>query len=78
MQLVNIYQAKTQLSQLVQASLAGQEVIIAKAGKPLVKVVPYHPNAKIRKPGLLKGKIKISPDFDEEDEEINQLFYGSD
>lgn len=77
MQLVNIYQAKTQLSQLIQQAQQGQDVIIAKAGKPVVKVIPYTTKTKNRKPGLLKGQITISPDFDEEDEEINQLFYGS-
>lgn len=78
MQIVNIYQAKTQLSQLIQQAQQGQDVIIAKAGKPVVRVIPFKPEKKDRQPGLLKGQIKVSPDFDEEDPEINKLFYGSD
>lgn len=65
MQTVNIHQAKTQLSRLVDAVVEeGEEIIIAKAGKPLVKLVAI----KETKPrycfGLLKGKIKIADDFD--------------
>ncbi len=71
----NIYEAKTKFSQLIEAVLQGKEVVIAKAGKPVAKLVPYKEELKPRKFGLLKGKIWISPDFDDEDEEINKLFY---
>ena len=74
--MTNIYQAKTQLSKLIEKVEKGEEVIIAKAGKPVAQLVPYKSNLKPRKPGLLKGKIFISDDFDEEDEEINKMFYG--
>lgn len=60
----NIYQAKTQLSQLVNLALAGQEVIISKAGQPKVKLVPVVAELKKRRPGMLKGKIFISKHFD--------------
>ena len=63
MQTVNIYQAKTQFSKLVDAALHGEEVIIAKAGKPAVKLVAFK-KAKKRHFGMLKGKIKIAKDFD--------------
>lgn len=63
MQTVNIHQAKTQFSKLVDAALHGEEVIIAKAGKPAVKLVPFI-KARSRKFGVLKGKIKIAKDFD--------------
>lgn len=76
MQLVNIYQAKTQLSQLVQMVQQGQDVVIAKAGKPVVRVVPFELKVQPRKPGLWKNKIKIKADFDKEDKQINQLFHG--
>lgn len=59
---VNIHQAKTQLSRLLARVAAGEEIIIAKSGKPLAKLVPFH--AVVRQPGRLKGKIKISRDFD--------------
>jgi prevent-host-death family protein len=63
MQIVNIHQAKTQLSKLVDAVTQGEEIIIAKAGKPLIKLVPY---SKVSSPkfGVLRGKIKIQDDFD--------------
>lgn len=76
MQVINIHQAKTTLSQLIEKTLGGEDVVIAKAGKPVVKLIAYTKNLKPRKPGLWKGKIWMSPDFNEEDEEINKLFYG--
>jgi prevent-host-death family protein len=66
MQQVNIHQAKTQLSKLVEAAAQGEEIIIAKSGKPLARLVQLaQPETKPRKPGALKGKIWISEDFDE-------------
>ncbi|OGD93889.1 antitoxin [Candidatus Curtissbacteria bacterium RIFCSPHIGHO2_01_FULL_41_44] len=76
MQIFNIHQAKTNLSKLIEKTQKGEEVIIAKAGKPVVKLTPYKEELKPRKPGLWKGKIWVSDDFDEEDPEINKLFYG--
>lgn len=70
----NISQAKAQLSALVQAALDGQQVIIGKAGKPLVKLVPYKGQATARKPGALKGKIWIAPDFDELPADLQSAF----
>jgi len=64
MLIVNIHQAKTTFSKLVDAVMHGEEVIIAKAGKPVVKLVPIKEMKPKRKPGALKGKIKISADFD--------------
>jgi prevent-host-death family protein len=64
MQTVNIHQAKTQFSKLINAVLQGDEVIIAKAGKPAAKLVAFT-KKKPRQLGLLKGKIKIADDFDE-------------
>lgn len=75
MQVFNIHEAKTNLSKLIEKTLEGEEVVIAKANKPMVTLNPYKQPLKPRKPGLLKGKIWVSPDFDEEDEEINKLFY---
>jgi len=72
----NIHEAKTNLSKLIEATLAGKEVIIAKAGKPVVRLVTFVPKKKERVPGLLKGKIEIPDNFNDEDEEINKLFYN--
>ena len=77
MLMTNIYQAKTNLSKLIEKVLKGEEVIIAKAGKPVAKLTPYKEKMKPRKPGLWKGKVWISDDFNDEDEEINKLFYDS-
>jgi prevent-host-death family protein len=74
MQTVNMHEAKTQLSALVKAALDGEEVVIAKAGTPLVHLVPYQKQQSPRRPGRLKGQIRISPDFDQSDDEIVELF----
>lgn len=75
LQMTNIYQAKTNLSQLVNLALSGEDVVIAKAGKPVAKLVPYMVEKKPRTFGKFKGQISVADDFDEEDEEINKLFY---
>jgi prevent-host-death family protein len=73
---VNIHEAKTQLSKLVARAAAGEEIIIAKAGEPVAKLVPYERPKKPRKPGGWEGKVWIAPDFDEESPEIVALFEG--
>lgn len=76
MQIINIHQAKTNLSKLIEKALVGEDVIIAKAGKPVAKLTAYKEPLKLRKLGLLKGKIKVPDNFNDEDKEINKLFYG--
>ena len=71
--IANMYEAKTRLSQLVQQALDGEEVILAKAGKPLVKLVPTDQKKEI-KFGLMKGKIKIDDDFNETSAEFEDMF----
>ena len=61
---VNIHEAKTNLSRLVDEVSGGAEIVIAKAGKPVAKLVPIGRGGRVRKPGFLKGKIKIAADFD--------------
>jgi len=61
---VNIHYAKTQLSKLVDRAAAGSEIVIAKAGKPVARLVPLETVNRPRKLGLLKGKIKVPDDFD--------------
>jgi prevent-host-death family protein len=63
--LITMSEAKSQFSVLVEKVIAGQEVVIGKAGKPVVKLVRYERTEKTRQPGALKGKIKIADDFDE-------------
>lgn len=64
MHTVNIHEAKTHLSRLLEEVNRGQEVVIAKAGKPMAKLTRVSAAKPIRKPGFLKGKIKIADDFD--------------
>ncbi|MBV7334492.1 type II toxin-antitoxin system Phd/YefM family antitoxin [Chloroflexi bacterium TSY] len=61
--LVNIHEAKTHLSKLLLRVIAGEEILIGKAGKPIAKIVPIEPKKAGRKPGSAKGKIWIAPDF---------------
>ena len=62
MDLVNVHQAKTHLSRLLDRVAAGEQIMIAKNGKPVAKLVPLTVVA--RRPGRLKGKMRIAPDFD--------------
>lgn len=59
---INIYDAKTRLSELVERVAAGEEIVIAKSGKPVARLVPIR--VRERKPGWGRGKIRIAPDFD--------------
>jgi prevent-host-death family protein len=61
---VNIYDAKTQLSQLVDRAAAGEEIIIAKAGRPTARLVPLRAVHERRVPGNWSGRVVIAPDFD--------------
>lgn len=76
---VNIHDAKTRLSKLIEMAVKGEPFVIAKAGKPMVKVTAIdapEPAAK-RRIGSLKGKISVPDDFDTMgQEEIERMFYG--
>jgi prevent-host-death family protein len=74
MHVTNISEAKAQLSALIEKVLAGQEVIIGKAGKPVAKLVRYERSEETRRPGALRGKIKIARDFDELPEDVAKAF----
>jgi prevent-host-death family protein len=60
---VNIHQAKTNLSKLVERAEAGEEIVIARAGKPAAKLVPLTASRAHRRLGLLDGKFQIPDDF---------------
>lgn len=80
MDTVNIHEAKTHLSRLIERAAKGESFVIAKAGKPMVRVVPLNtPEAdKIRRVGFLTGQVKVPADFDRMGEEvINELFCGN-
>jgi len=61
--IINVHEAKTHLSRLLDQVAAGAEIIIAKAGKPLAKLSPISEPVKKKKLGLLKGKVKVPDDF---------------
>ena len=64
MKTVNIHQAKTHLSRLVDEAAGGEEIVIARAGKPVARLVALPTEGRRRVPGSAKGKIRISDDFD--------------
>ena len=74
MKLRNVSQAKAELSALLEDVLKGQEVIIAKAGKPVARLVAYSGETSRRTPGSLAGRIWIAPDFDTLPDDIAQAF----
>jgi prevent-host-death family protein len=61
---INIHQAKTHLSRLIEDVASGNEVLIAKGGRPMARLVPLGRDFTPRRPGLLKGKLKLSDDFE--------------
>lgn len=72
---VNISEAKTNLSKLVDMVYHGEKVVIAKNNLPLVDLIPHKVEGK-RTLGLLKGKFHVPKNFLDEDLEINEMFYG--
>jgi len=74
MQITNISEDKAQLSALIEKVLAGEEVIIGKAGKPVARLIRYERNKQARQPGALQGKITIADDFDALPEDIATAF----
>jgi prevent-host-death family protein len=74
MKIVNVHEAKSQLSRLLQEMENGEEIVIARNGTPVAKLVPHVEERKPREPGSAKGKIWISPDFDARDEQIERDF----
>ncbi len=74
---INIHEAKTHLSRLVEQAANGKEVIIAKAGKPMARLVPLAAAARPKKLGMLKGRIKVPDDFNAPlDAETLAMFQG--
>jgi prevent-host-death family protein len=71
-----IHEAKTHLSRLIQKALAGEEVVIAKGGKPVVRLVPIRAEPKLRKFGGWKGQVWMAEDFDAELEDFKDYMAG--
>lgn len=77
MKVYNIQEAKTHLSRLVEATANGEEVLIAKHGKPMARLTSYSGQKELRRLGGLEEVIRIPDDFDAEDPEITARFSGS-
>ncbi len=79
MKTINIHEAKTHLSKLVEEAAQGESFIIAKAGKPMVKVIALDApvQKKIKRLDFMKGQFSVPDDFDRMfEEEIEKMFYG--
>lgn len=77
MDTVNLYDAKTNLSQLVERAARGEEIVIAKAGRPLARLVPYTRRTTPRPLGLLAGRVSVGSDFDDPlPDDIQAAFEG--
>ncbi|HZJ03287.1 MAG TPA: type II toxin-antitoxin system Phd/YefM family antitoxin [Thermoleophilia bacterium] len=74
--LINVHEAKTHLSRLLERVAHGEEIVIGKAGKPVAKLVPYREARGHRSPGAWKGRVRIAPDFDELPSEVAAAFRG--
>lgn len=75
---VNVHEAKTNLSRLIARALAGEDVVIARAGKPAVRLVPVAPRSRASTFGIARGKIDTPPEFfDPLPEEELRAFEGS-
>ncbi|MGH8886889.1 MAG: type II toxin-antitoxin system Phd/YefM family antitoxin [Egibacteraceae bacterium] len=75
---VNIHEAKTHLSRLVERAAAGEEIVISKAGKPMARLVPLEAPAVPRSRGIWRGRVVIHDDFDELPDELVEAFSGED
>jgi prevent-host-death family protein len=73
---VNLYEAKTQLSRLVDRAASGEEIVIAKSGKPMAKLVPYRPARPRREGENLLGITFIAENFDDPAADIEDAFEG--
>ena len=74
----NLYEAKTALSQLIDRAAAGEDIILAKEGKPLARLVPFARRSTPRQPGGWEGRVRISDDFDDPlPEDLQAAFEGA-
>jgi prevent-host-death family protein len=76
MKTVTIHEAKSQLSRLVDRAVQGESFVIAKAGKPLVKVSRVDAPAKLKRVGFLEGEIRVPADFDRMGESETAALFG--
>ena len=75
---VNVHEAKTHLSRLLDQAAAGEEIVIARAGKPVAVLSAWKPTQQPRRLGLYEGQITVADDFDELPEDLRRAFEGED
>ena len=73
---VNMHEAKSQLSRLGRLAWEGEDIVIARAGEPYLRVTPYRQPE--RKPGIWKGRVWMAPDFDDTSQDVIDSFNESD
>lgn len=73
---VNVHEAKTHLSRLLEAVESGEDVVIARAGRPVARLVRAEPKRLKRTPGAWRGKVRIAEDFDETPDDLLDAFHG--
>ncbi|MBX3176271.1 MAG: type II toxin-antitoxin system Phd/YefM family antitoxin [Candidatus Hydrogenedentes bacterium] len=78
MTIVNTHEAKTHLSRLLDRVASGEEIVIARAGKPIARLTPYDAPGEPRKPGAWRGRVWMADDFDDTPDDIIADFYESD
>lgn len=74
MEIANIHEAKSRLSKLVEKALQGEEVVIARAGTPVVRLVPIQPDSSSRVGGQWKGRVRLAEDFDTLPDDLAESF----
>lgn len=75
---MNIHDAKTRLSRLIERVEAGEEIVIARAGRPVARLVPLVEGGTARTPGGWEGQVWIAPGFDELPADLAAAFHGED
>lgn len=71
---VNVHEAKTHLSRLLERVESGEEIVLARAGRPVARLVPFRPRGTPRTPGAWRGRVHLAADFDTTSEEIMAAF----
>lgn len=77
MEQLNVYQAKTHFSEVLQRVERGEEIVVARAGRPIARIVPINRSRSPRAPGAWKGQVRLAPDFDELPPELAAAFLAS-
>jgi prevent-host-death family protein len=74
--IVNVHEAKTHLSRLLEQVESGEDIVIARAGKPVARLTLYQAPPPDRRPGRWRGQVRIAPDFDVLPAEVLRAFEG--